>query len=136
MRREHGNAFNAQGPAVHDVVVIAFHLEQLAVANLGDHAAAARAEVAGGREFVDVRELQVLGCGLERGPVEEPADGESRPASDRQLQYVSAADTHVPRCSHGFLLIRSRLEGDAAYTDSAPGDQSSPRAASAGHPDV
>ena len=60
VRREHGDALDAQRAAVHDVVVVAFHRDQLAVANRGDHAAAARAEVARGGELVDLGELQLL----------------------------------------------------------------------------
>ena len=55
--REHGYAFNAQGSAVHDVVVVAFHGNELAFAYGGDHAAPARAEVARGSELIDVFEL-------------------------------------------------------------------------------
>ena len=34
--REHGNAFDAQRPAIHDVVVVALHRQELAVADGGD----------------------------------------------------------------------------------------------------
>ena len=54
VRREHGNAFDAERSAIHDVVVVPLHRQELAVPDGGDHAAPARAEVAGGGELADV----------------------------------------------------------------------------------
>ena len=62
MGREHGDAFDAQRPSVHDVVVVSFHGDQLAVADGGDHAATTRTEIAGCGELANVFEFQLL-CG-------------------------------------------------------------------------
>jgi hypothetical protein len=43
------------------VVEVALHGNQFPVTDRGDHATAARAEVAGGSELADVGELQLLG---------------------------------------------------------------------------
>jgi hypothetical protein len=74
------------------VIVVAFHRQELAVADGGDHAATARAEVARGGEFADFGELQVLGCGAHLGNVEEAAEREPRSAAEGQLEQVAAAD--------------------------------------------
>ena len=131
VRREHGDAFDAQRPAVHDVVVVALHRQELAVADGGDHAAPARAEVARGGELADVRELQVLRRGPHRGNVEEPAERESCSTAEGQPEQVSAVDcrrrcatpihglprrdsgSEHPRFIHGVASVRLR-NGDPA----------------------
>ena len=92
VRREHGDAFDAQRSAVHDVVVVALHRDQLALADGRDHSAPARAEVAGGGELVDVRELQILRGGPHRGNVDQAVESESGAATESQPQQVSPVD--------------------------------------------
>jgi hypothetical protein len=54
------------------VVVVPFQRDQLAVAHGADHPAAARTEIARGRELVDLGQLELLGSGLYGGDVEQP----------------------------------------------------------------
>src|ERR1700740_785374 len=62
--REHGYALHAQGAAIHNVVEVSLHGNQLAFAYRRNHAAAARTKVAGGSELVDVGKLQLLRASL------------------------------------------------------------------------
>ena len=108
VRREHGDAFDAQRSAIDDVVVVALHRQQLAVADGGDHAAPAGTEIARGGELADLRELQVLGRGPHRGNVKERADRESSATADGQPKQVSAGDGRrrsIQRLIHGFLAL-------------------------------
>ena len=57
MRRKHGDALHAQRATIDNVVVVALHGDQFAVANSRHHATAARAEIARSRKFVDFGEL-------------------------------------------------------------------------------
>src|SRR6516164_8952365 len=57
VRGKHGYAFHAQRSPVHDVVVVAFHRNQLPFAHRRDHTAATRAKIARGGKFIDFREF-------------------------------------------------------------------------------
>jgi hypothetical protein len=119
--------FDAERPAADDVVVVPFHRDELAVANRSDHSAAARAEVAGGRELVYVRQLELLRGGPDLRRVEQPVERETRDAASQgELEEVPAIDgrtrsrTRVRRST----LRSSRLSGvsdmDASPFDGGP----------------
>ena len=62
VRRKHGYALNAQRTAIHDMVVITLHRNQLAVTHRRDHAASAGTEIARRRELIDFGKLKVFGA--------------------------------------------------------------------------
>jgi hypothetical protein len=92
VRRVHRHALHAQRALVDDVVEIAFERDQLAVADGGDHAAAARTEVARGRELLHVGELQCARRGVHRGKIDQLADAQPGEAAEREFQEVPAVD--------------------------------------------
>ena len=99
MGREHGYALHAQGSAVHDVVVVALHGDELSVAYGGDHAAATRAKIARGCELSDVRELQLLIRSPYRRQVEKAAECQTDASANSDLQPISTIDGRRIRCS-------------------------------------
>src|SRR5262249_21682441 len=109
VRREHRDAFDAQGAAADDVVEVALHRYQLAVPDGGDHAAAARTEVAGGGELADLGEFELPRGRARRGHVEETAEREPGAAAHGQPQEVSAGDrSDAVRCvAHPFTSVIS-----------------------------
>jgi hypothetical protein len=75
----------------------------------GDHSAAARAEVAGGRELADVRELELLRRRPDLRYVDETVERESGGAAQTEAKQVSPVDHGLPRLARFRRIVRHHL---------------------------